>query len=632
MSDDTTSEPAIDLSGRIGVRTAARHITSAFALAWQAAPVALVVRLALTPFSAAIPIAVAWLTKTVLDQLAAPGSVELSAILVPGLVLAGIGVAGGVLGQVSVYMQGQMSRAIELAARERLYRKVVSFDSLARFENPRFHDRLQLAGTAATMGPNQLFEHSVHLVQGCIAVGGFIGTLLLLNPWMVLVVAVSAVPSLRAELKLSRLRARMVNEVGQATRREMFYADLLTSATAAKEIRLYGLSDLFGARMVAELRRINGHHKQMDRRELLVQGLLGLMGAAVAGTGLVWAILAARSGQLSVGDVSVFIAAVAGVQVGLMQVVSSVSGVHHSALMFGHYRYIVDLGPDMPPPQRELLTVPQMRECIELRNVWFRYGDDLPWILRGVSLTLPSKQATAFVGLNGAGKSTLVKLLCRFYDPTKGSVLWDGTDIRMFPVAELRRRVRAVFQDFMSYDLTAGENIGLGDVLALEDRSRIDLAASKADCRDLIEALPSGYDTMLSRLFFDNSDKDDASTGVVLSGGQWQRLAIARALMRDDPDLLILDEPSAGLDPEAEYQLHQRLRNFRRGQTAVIIGHRLGAIRDADNIVVLAGGVVAEQGTHSELLGKNGAYARLFKLQASGYSDELPQDRASVEI
>jgi ATP-binding cassette subfamily B protein len=238
-------------------------------------------------------------------------------------------------------------------------------------------------------------------------------------------------------------------------------------------------------------------------------------------------------------------------------------------------------------------------------------------VLRGVNLTIPCGQTIALVGRNGGGKSTLVKLLCRFYDPTRGEIRWDGVDLREVPPEELRSRIGAVFQDFVPYELTAADNIAVGDLPAAGDPERLAGAARDAGVHDTIAALPLGYRTLLSRAFATGS-----GDGVPLSGGQWQRVALARAFLRRERDLMILDEPSAGLDPEAEHQVHSHLRALRAGRTSLVVSHRLGAVRDADRIVVLAGGVVAEQGTHAELVAAGGGYAHLFARQAAGYLDD----------
>jgi len=299
-------------------------------------------------------------------------------------------------------------------------------------------------------------------------------------------------------------------------------------------------------------------------------------------------------------------------------VIGQIAGVYRSLLLFDHYQQVVSAEPDLPV-QGRLQPVPPLSRGVELRDVWFRYADDHPWILRGVDLVIPHGRAVALVGLNGAGKSTVVKLLCRFYDPTRGAVLWDGMDLRSLPVPDLRRRIGAVFQDFMDYDLSAAENIAVGDLSALGDWARIGRAARAAGVHEVIAGLPSGPDTLLSRVFFSQADKEDVETGVVLSGGQWQRVALARALLRDQQDLLILDEPSAGLDAEAEHEIHEQLRRLRRGRTSLLISHRLSTIREADNIIVLRDGRVTEQGPHAALMELGGAYARLFRLQARGY-------------
>jgi ATP-binding cassette subfamily B protein len=222
------------------------------------------------------------------------------------------------------------------------------------------------------------------------------------------------------------------------------------------------------------------------------------------------------------------------------------------------------------------------------------------------------------VGANGAGKSTLIKLLCRLYDPERGAILWDGADIRELRAADLRARISVTFQDFVCFDLTAAENIGLGDLAAAHDRELVRAAAQVADLDEVLSGLPQGYDTLLSRDFTNGSDGPAAT----LSGGQSQRMAVARAALRGSADLLILDEPSSGVDPETEHRIQRALRRSASGRTRVVISHRLSSIRDADVIVVLADGRVAESGTHDELMAADGRYHRMFSVQAAAYQDE----------
>ncbi|MDQ7909754.1 ABC transporter ATP-binding protein [Phytohabitans sp. ZYX-F-186] len=607
--------------GRLGLRTVAGLLWRAGVLAWRAQPGSVLAQGALTILQGLLPVAAAWLTKLVIDGLS--GDAGSGAVVTFALSLAAVGVLAVVVPHALRYAQNELGRSVTRLANRQLYDAVNRFVGLRRFEDPAFRGRLQLAETAGRQAPGQLLRTGLGVAQGAITMAGFLGTLLATSHWMALAVAAAALPTLRAELALSRGRADMLWQVNHSTRREFFYAQLLTSIQAVKEVRLFGLGGFLRGRMLRELATVHAANRRMDRRELGTQGLLGLLGALVAGTGLVWAISAARGGALTVGDVSVFVAAVAGTQAALGTIVGDTADAHHSVLTFDHYQAVVRAAPDLPLAAVPAPVAPLQRG-IELRDVWFRYDDGHPWVLRGVNLTIPRGAAVALVGLNGAGKSTLVKLLCRFYDPARGSVHWDDTDLRVLSVEELRRRIGAVFQDFMTYELSARENIGFGDLASLGDEARVRGAARWARIDDGLASLPKGYDTLLTRTFFDEDDRADPDTGVFLSGGQWQRVALARAFLRDDPDLLILDEPSSGLDAEAEYDIHERLRRYRAGRTSVLISHRLSTVRDADLIVVLSGGEVVERGTHPELLALRGHYARLFDLQARGYAAQPP--------
>ncbi|MEU8153556.1 ABC transporter ATP-binding protein [Micromonospora sp. NPDC048986] len=578
----------------------------------------------MTLIAGAVPVVLAWLAKLVLDGVVQGSTQGRLVALAAGLAAAGV--VSAVLPQLGQYLRAELDRAAGLAAQRRLFEAVGRFVGLGPFENPVFLDRLRLAQQSAAMMPTQAVDGVLGAGRSAVTITGFLGTMFLISPLMTGLVLVAGAPTLLGELALARRRARMHWEIGPVERREMFYSGMLSSLEAAKEIRLFDTGTFLLRRMLADRRTGNAVKRSMDRRELVTQAGLGLLAAVVSGGGLLWAVDAARQGRLSVGDITVFVAAVAGVQGALGTLAAEVSRTHHAALMFDHYLAVTTAGPDLPvavgPP-----ALPALTYGIDLRDVWFRYSDDHPWVLRGLTLRIPAGCSLALVGLNGAGKSTLVKLLCRFYDPTRGSVRWDGRDIRELDPGELRRRVSAVFQDYMEYDLTAGENIALGDLAALDDPARVEAAARRAGIHERLDRLPRGYDTLLSRIFFMESEKSDPDTGVVLSGGQWQRLALARAFLRGDRDLLILDEPSAGLDPEAEHHIHSSLRRQRAGRTSVLISHRLGAVRDADVIAVLDDGRVVEQGTHQELVAAGGAYAQLFALQAAGYQ---PAERSSL--
>ncbi|MCL4466692.1 MAG: ATP-binding cassette domain-containing protein, partial [Chloroflexi bacterium] len=278
-----------------------------------------------------------------------------------------------------------------------------------------------------------------------------------------------------------------------------------------------------------------------------------------------------------------------------------------------HERFIQVMSlPGSTPDARVRHPVGKLDQGIEFRRVWFRYSDHHPWTLRGIDLLIPAGRCLALVGANGSGKSTLVKLLTRMYDPTVGEILWDGRDLREFDPIELRARMAAVFQDFARYDLTAHENIGVGDCERIGDPLRVCRAAMRSGIDDVIRNLPHGYQTVLSRWLA------KGEVGVDLSGGEWQKIALARMLARD-ADLLIMDEPTAALDSQAEQEMYDHFISVIRGHTTVLISHRFSTVRMADIIAVIESGRVTEYGSHSQLASSQGVYARLYNLQASRY-------------
>jgi ATP-binding cassette subfamily B protein len=579
---------------------------------WRSARLPALGIMALTAVAGLVPVLTAWFTKLVVDGLLAGSTfAELARVIA---VLATMTTVIAALPCAEQYLHTALSRAVARDSQATLFAAVNRFLGLARFENPEFLNKVVMAQHVGRVAPAQIIRSSTGAVRGGVLAGGFLVSLLIISPWMAALILLAVIPSVRAQLRINKLQVDVERRTTNGSRREAFYGDLLSQPYAAKEIRLFGTGGYLRSRLLAELHEVQSAQRTVDLRTFRVHSGLAVLGSLVAACGLVWVVFAASRGTITIGDVTVFLAAVAATQSGIGLVITSTAGMHMSLLLYAHLHTVVNAEDDLASGP---LPAGPLDGGVEVRDVWFRYGDSKPWVLQGVDFTIPRGKTVAIVGLNGSGKSTLVKLLCRLYDPQKGQITWNGKDFAEFDTRTLRARMSAIFQDFMRYELTARENVGLGRVSAMHETDRLAEAAERALVDDVLHALPRGYDTQLNRAFLeDGADPDD---GVLLSGGQWQRVALARALLRDDSDLLILDEPSAGLDAEAERAVHERIADLRRGRTTLLISHHLSTVRTADLILVLADGQIIEQGTHEQLMAGAGRYRDLFELQAGGF-------------
>lgn len=598
---------------RPAVQRRLTSVTSAAALLIEAARGPAIASLAVAVLEGLAPTVSALGLRSMLNGFIAHREFEVLVATV--VVIAGF-VSVSFLMPVATYLQTEVDRRVELLVSDRLFAALNAVQRLDRFEQPEFLDRVRLAQQAGLQAPQQIAESLISGVSAGVMLVGFAIALVDADVRIAALAFAAVIPSVIIGVRLSARRAAAEMELSPGRRRAFFYSIMQTDMRAAKEIRLFALGDYLRLQMVDVLRSVTGTERQRDRTVLRWQVLLQTSGFLFFAGAIALASREVWQGRFQVGDMALVLAALAAVQGGVGALNATIGQLVNTLTLFDNYAEIVTASQPQPVPARQV-TLGRLQRGISLRDVWFRYDEQAPWVLRGVDLTLTAGTVTALVGVNGAGKSTLVKLLCGLYAPTRGGIYWDDTPVDAVDLDEYRRRFSAVFQDFMTYDLTARQNIAIGDLTREGEDEAVFTASRAAGIHEFLAGLPAGYDTLLSRVFFG----DDGHRGISLSGGQWQRLAIARALMRADPDVLILDEPSSGLDAEAEQQLIVTLRALRHQQTSVMISHRLNAVVDVDNIVVLADGVVAEQGTHDELLRRKGRYAELFELQAEGYRD-----------
>ena len=397
------------------------------AMLWRAHRGAFCGMLALAALTGLAPIASAWLLRSILDDLAAGHGH--GPVLTLALALGAAGAATAILPGISQYLSAQSSRAVQRDATSRLFTAVTRLSGLGTLEDPAFQDKLRFAQQAGASGPGQVLSGGITIASSAITLAGFLIALVVLSPVLAAIVTAAAVPAVFLQRGVARREAAVMRGITHGQRRQFFFANLLSGLTAAKEIRLFGLGPFFRTRMLDELAEVQRANTQMDRRVLVVEATLAVIGAAVATGGLLWAVSAAAAGRLTIGDLSMLVAALAAIGATLATMISSAAFTYQALLMFESYREVVSAPPDLPIPDQPA-PVGCLRRGIEIDDVWFRYGPDKPWVLRGVSCLIPRGQAIALVGHNGAGKSTLVKLLCRFYDPDRGRILWDGTDLR----------------------------------------------------------------------------------------------------------------------------------------------------------------------------------------------------------
>ena len=510
-----------------------------------------------------------------------------------------------------VVVPGQLDR-LQFHLQTRLMAKAVSIQDLTLFESPEFYDQLQTASRAANQWAQRLFMTTLQALSYIVVVLTLFGTLSLFHPVAAIAVFLATIPSYIARLKLGAESTTVFRSQAPYQRKLDYYAQVLTTQDAAKEVRLFGLGGFFIDSYRDVFQQSFKIVESFRRRQARIVALLTIISPATAGAVLVYTVWHAILGEITVGDLVLYVGVIFLVQQSFYWLLQLAGTVHMCQLHVSHLLDFLDLEPPMPVAEGTGRPVPEpLHNGIEIKNVTFTYPGTEREVLKDVSFKVGPGESVALVGHNGAGKTTLVKLLCRLYDPTHGGIILDGVDLREYDLTDLRQNITAVFQDYAQFHLTAAQNIGIADLERAEDRSAIIRAAEQGGADEVISRLPNGYDSQLGREFEEGSE---------ISIGEWQKLALARAFFRN-AQILILDEPTAALDVQAEYDVYQKFKELTQGRSTILISHRFSTVRMADRIVVLENGSIAEEGSHAQLMAQGGTYADLYSKQASWYQE-----------
>nr|WP_246733336.1 ABC transporter ATP-binding protein [Methylobacterium sp. BTF04] len=601
---------------------ALRHLPALFRMVYAASPRLLVVSLGLRLVRASLPVLMLYLGKLILDAIVAeharshsdglglagwladPALTRLIGLVAAELALA---ILADLLGRASTLVDGIVADLYGNTATLALMRHAAELD-LEQFEDAAQQDRLERARRQVTGRSNlllQLFGQG----QDLVTLVSFAAGLVAYAPWLILLLACALVPAFLNETYFNRQGYRLA-WTRTPERRQIDYLRYLgASVESAKEVKLFGLNGYIADRYAALADKLVADNRALALRRAGWGGAfaaLGTLAYYAAYATIVWRTVA---GQFSIGDLA-FLAGsfqrlrglIEGLLLGFSQIASQAQYLDD---LFSFFAVV----PTIRSPADPVAFPHPIATGIVFEAVGFRYPGTETWAVRGLSFTLAAGEVLALVGENGAGKTTIVKLLTRLYDPTEGRILLDGRPLAAYDLDALRARIGVIFQDFVRFSFTAAENVAVGRIAERDDSDRIARAAGRSLADAVIGRLPLGYDQPLGKRFED---------GVDLSGGEWQKIALSRAYMRE-AEILILDEPTAALDARAEFEVFQRFRELSHGRTAVLISHRFSTVRMADRILVLEGGRVLESGTHAELQALGGRYSELFELQAAGY-------------
>lgn len=579
----------------------------------QAAPGWTVAQVCLIVIQGLLPLGMLYLTKLVIDTLAEGLNVADKTLVADQMVILLILAAGVML---LTFICSAIADLVNTALSDRvtdhmqgiLLNKSIDID-LEYYETPRYHDTLQRAQREAPYRPRQILTHLTQTGQNLISLIAMLGLLLSLHWGIIGVLLVAAIPMMLVRTRHTRVMYHWQRRRTPMERQAWYRGSLLTGEQSAKEIRLFNLGDHF----LSQFKQLRQKIYQEKLTIKIKNAIANLAAQATAGV-FVFAIYGfiiylTIQGGLKLGDLVLYHQALQRGQNALKGLVSSLSKLYEDNLFLTNLYDFLELQPKVVEPVSPQPVPKKLQTGICFDNVSFQYADTPRQALKQVSLTIKPGETIALVGENGSGKTTLIKLLCRLYDPTAGSITLDGNDLRHFSIADLRRQISVIFQDYAKYYFTAQDNIWFGNIDLSRTDERITKAAYSSGADAVIQTLPQGYETTLGKWF---------DQGEELSIGQWQKVALARAFARDS-QIVVLDEPTSAMDPKAEYEIFQQFRQLTQDQAAILISHRLSTVRMADRIYVMDNGTIAESGTHEELIHLGGLYAYLFETQAQSY-------------
>jgi ABC-type multidrug transport system fused ATPase/permease subunit len=480
--------------------------------------------------------------------------------------------------------------------------------SLLQFEDSAFYDKLVRVRRDASTRPLGLVTKGLGLAQNLISLASFAVLLVHFSPWALLILVLGALPVFFAETHFSGNAFRLFQRRAPETRQQNYLEALLSQEAHTKEVKLFGMAPLLLQRYRDNFTRLYAEDRRLTVRRDGWGFALGLLGTAAFYVAYAWVVLDTVRGQTTLGQMTMYLVLFKQGQVAITASLSAIAGLYEDGLYLSDlYEY---LEVPVAPGRGTLKAGARPGDGLRCEQLGFRYPGAAQPTLSNISLHLKQGMSLALVGENGSGKTTLIKLLTRLYTPDEGRILLDGSDLQDWDEQALHQRIGVIFQDYIRYQMTVGENLGVGDVAAFDDQARWRDAATQGIAAEFIERLSNGYYTQLGRWFVGGQE---------LSGGQWQKLALSRAYMRREADLLILDEPTAALDAAAEAAVFERFRTYAEGRMTLLISHRFSSVRNADHIIVLDQGRILEEGTHEQLMAGGGRYASLFNIQAHGY-------------